>query len=181
MPKTTIKGAARELILDTTEQLFAEQGVEAVSLRAINAAAGVSPGVLHYHFGNRESLVTALLRRRMPALMARRREMLLAIKDQADISIASITRALVMPLAEFVLAGESGQRYIKLMAQLYADRCPQLDSVSRDCAADTTRLLPELLMRACPQLDRETISWRMAAANHAMLQTLAELTPAMRS
>ncbi len=47
-----IKGAARELILDTAEHLFAEQGVNAVSLRAINAAAGASPGVLHYHLSS---------------------------------------------------------------------------------------------------------------------------------
>ena len=48
-----IKGTARELILNAAEQLFAEQGVNAVSLRAINAAAGVSPGVLQAPAENR--------------------------------------------------------------------------------------------------------------------------------
>ena len=51
---STVKGEARQQILTVAETLFAEHGVDAVSLRKINAAAGVSPGVLHYHFGSRE-------------------------------------------------------------------------------------------------------------------------------
>ena len=40
----------REHLLDCAEELYAAQGVGAVSLRTIQAAAGLSVGSLRYHF-----------------------------------------------------------------------------------------------------------------------------------
>ena len=65
--------STREKLLDTAEELFAEHGLAGVSLRTINAEAGLSPAALHYHFGTQQALVEALLERRMPSLMERRR------------------------------------------------------------------------------------------------------------
>lgn len=62
---TADKQPTRDRILDQAERLFAERGIDAVSLRAINAAAGVSPGILHYHFGNREPLIESIISRRL--------------------------------------------------------------------------------------------------------------------
>ena len=67
--------SARERLLDCAERLFAEHGVGGVSLRGINAEAGLSPAALHYHFGSKEALVQALLERRMSSLMDRRAEL----------------------------------------------------------------------------------------------------------
>ncbi|MBP6382754.1 MAG: helix-turn-helix transcriptional regulator, partial [Pseudomonadales bacterium] len=52
-PRTDPSAQTRKRILDTAERLFGERGVAAVSLRDINRAAGISQGVLHYHFGGR--------------------------------------------------------------------------------------------------------------------------------
>jgi len=43
--------------MDAAERLFAERGIDAVSLRTINAEAGYSVAALHYHFGTRDGLV----------------------------------------------------------------------------------------------------------------------------
>jgi len=40
-------------ILDAAERLFAERGIESVSVRSILAAAGVNVALAHYHFGSR--------------------------------------------------------------------------------------------------------------------------------
>lgn len=175
----SIKGEARELILDSAERLFAEQGVEAVSLRAINAAAGVSPGVLHYHFGNREALVCELINRRMQPLMYKRRELITPLLASEQPAIEDVVRALVMPLAEFVLdGGEAGQRYLRINARLYAERSPLLEQASKRYLQDTSSHFPALLKKSCPQLSHSAIIWRLAAANNCLLQTLVELTPA---
>ena len=176
-----IKGAARELILNTAEQLFAEQGVNAVSLRAINAAAGVSPGVLHYHFGNRDALLEALIERRMQPLMQQRKAMLTVLMKQSSPPIDDVIAALVQPLADFVLnGGEHGQRYIQLIARLYMERCAVFEKVNARYVDSTTAMLPRLIYRACPHLSKASISWRLAAANNACLQTLAELSKPLR-
>ena len=63
------KRNAREDILNTAEELFAAKGIENVSLRAINAAAGYSAAALHYHFKTRENLLAALLTERQEPVM----------------------------------------------------------------------------------------------------------------
>ncbi|WP_258572938.1 TetR/AcrR family transcriptional regulator [Actinomadura parmotrematis] len=59
------QGSTRDRLLDAAERLFLEKGADRVSVRAINAAAGLNPGAAHYHFGSREGLVTALLEREL--------------------------------------------------------------------------------------------------------------------
>jgi len=51
----------RNAILCTARRLFAEQGVDRVSMDAIAAAAGVGKGTLFRRFGDRASLVRSLL------------------------------------------------------------------------------------------------------------------------
>jgi AcrR family transcriptional regulator len=48
-------------VLEAAAQLFAEQGVEAVSLDQIAAAAGVGKGTLFRRFGDKSGLAAALL------------------------------------------------------------------------------------------------------------------------
>src|SRR5947209_8686178 len=51
----------RQTILCTARRLFEEQGVDCVSMDAIALAAGVGKGTLFRRFGDRASLVRALL------------------------------------------------------------------------------------------------------------------------
>jgi AcrR family transcriptional regulator len=51
----------REAILDAAARLFRENGVEAVSMDAIAAAAGVGKGTLFRRFGDKSGLAVALL------------------------------------------------------------------------------------------------------------------------
>jgi len=54
---------SREAILKAAENLFAEQGFDAVSLGQIAAAAGLSRGTPSYFFGSKEHLYRAVLER----------------------------------------------------------------------------------------------------------------------
>lgn len=52
---------ARAKILAAAEQLFAEHGFAGVGIRQIAAAAGVNGAMIHYYFGNKESLYSAII------------------------------------------------------------------------------------------------------------------------
>jgi TetR/AcrR family transcriptional regulator, regulator of cefoperazone and chloramphenicol sensitivity len=47
---------ARARIRDAALRLFAERGIEGATIRDIAKAAGVSPGLVRYHFGSKEGL-----------------------------------------------------------------------------------------------------------------------------
>jgi len=55
-------GEARGRLLSAATDLFARKGYAATAVREIVAAAGVSPPVLYYHFGNKEGLFLELMR-----------------------------------------------------------------------------------------------------------------------
>ena len=69
-------GDTRQEILDAARALFAERGYDRTTLRAIGAAAGVDPALIHHYFGNKEGLFTASvslpvdLPRRLPEVIA---------------------------------------------------------------------------------------------------------------
>ena len=174
--KASARGEARESLLNTAEELFAQHGVDAVSLRNINAAAGVSPGVLHYHFGSREVLVLELISRHMSGLMAERESMLQALLSIERPAVRDIMAALVQPLARLALAGGvAGTRYVQFITRLYADRSPLLEEFT-ERYQDINRHYAELLRRALPAERPEVLDLKMAMANHAMLQMLSDLT-----
>lgn len=58
----------RELILDAARQVFAEEGLEGASLRAIADRAGYTPAALYFHFESKEALYAEVLRNSLSAL-----------------------------------------------------------------------------------------------------------------
>lgn len=167
--------STRERLLDCAERLFAERGLRGVSLRAINAEAGLSPAALHYHFGTQQALVEALLDRRMPALMARRSEMLDAIENSAaPPSVRQVLASLILPMAELLHAeGESGLRYVQLISRLHAEGDIDHAWVIGRHAGGVDRLAP-LLRAALPELPDATLMWRAKWSIDTMLFSLAQ-------
>lgn len=97
---------ARTQMIDAAERLAAEKGLAAMSLREVQAAAGQrNKSAAQYHFGSKEGLVAAIAAARMGAVGARRRELLDALG--AHPTRRELVEALVVPLADHVLAGRS--------------------------------------------------------------------------
>ena len=60
--KLTVSQQTREELILAAERLFSEFGIDAVSLRQINAAAGQrNSSAAHYHFGSKDALIAATL------------------------------------------------------------------------------------------------------------------------
>jgi AcrR family transcriptional regulator len=55
------KAETRALLLAAAADLFAEQGVDAVSIDAVAGAAGRTSGAVYAHFGSKQGLLLALL------------------------------------------------------------------------------------------------------------------------
>jgi AcrR family transcriptional regulator len=111
----------RDRILDAAERLYAEKGLEGVSLREVGDVAGQrNTGAVHYHFGGRDGLVEALFERRFASIDARRGELL----DQLDAEgrgddLAALVRVLVEPFTEGM--DGTGGYWVRFVARLHED------------------------------------------------------------
>jgi AcrR family transcriptional regulator len=170
--------STREKLLDCAEELFGSHGLEGVSLRTINTEAGLSPAALHYHFGSKAALLEALLDRRMPALMERRRKLL---DELSSSSVRPSTRevldTLIRPLVDLLAeSGEAGLRYLRLIHRLQADRDLDPQFVIDRWPGGVDRLVP-LLRKASPSLPVPLIQFRLSLVIEVMLRSLSQGTP----
>ena len=58
-----------EHILKAAQRVFAREGLQGASIRAIAREAGCDPALIYYHFENKESVFTTLLDRTIPPLV----------------------------------------------------------------------------------------------------------------
>jgi AcrR family transcriptional regulator len=108
---------ARRQILDAALELFAVSGISGTSLREIRLAANQrNAGALHYHFGDKEGLLRALLERELPLLVDRRRELLAEADD-----LRSVAAVFVQPFAEMATGTVHERRVVQFLSQLHDD------------------------------------------------------------
>lgn len=113
--------STREKILSTAESLFANRGVDAVSLQEINTAAQQrNRNATQYHFGNKEGLVQAILDKHIPAIAQQRAAMLGALENLQLWDVRSVARAFAHPLFNKLFDENGGQAFICINAQLLA-------------------------------------------------------------
>lgn len=105
----------QEQLIRAAERLFAERGIDGVSLRQISAAAGNrNNSAVQYHFGTRDRLVQAIFEHRLPHLHERR-AILAALHRPAD--LRSVVECHVLPILE---QGEQPDgHYLGFVAKLH--------------------------------------------------------------
>jgi AcrR family transcriptional regulator len=96
MTETVVDTKTR--ILDAAEKLFADKGFYATSLRDITAEAEVNLAAVNYHFQSKDSLIDAVIARRIAPINRRRLELLDAAGPHP--SLEQIVEAFVAPLLE---------------------------------------------------------------------------------
>ncbi|WP_220456621.1 TetR/AcrR family transcriptional regulator [Curtobacterium sp. ME12] len=163
------------MILDTAEQLFAEQGVRTVSNRQISEAAGQGNNTaVGYHFGSKTDLVAAIVRRHHEDIERRRDQMVTSLPTAP--TVEDWVACLVRPTAEHLEAlrrADGVSYYARLSAQLLAD--PELRNVIVGEAGEgtsvrevTTQLIqndssmPGQVRRERATISRQLITWGYA-------------------
>lgn len=123
----------RLALLRAAERLFAERGVDAVSLREVSAAAGqANNSAVAYHFGSREGLVDAILERHSAPIQARYDAQLELLARQGTVELRSVMEILVLPIVAKLDDPDGGREYLSLAAQLSVS--PHLPLASRPVA-----------------------------------------------
>ena len=104
MPEMAAGSDTRERMIEVAERLFAERGINGVSLREVGAAAGQrNTAAARYHFGTKQGLVDAIFEHRMTPINARRVAMLDEFdRDGRGHELHALTEAFVLPLSDML-------------------------------------------------------------------------------
>jgi AcrR family transcriptional regulator len=163
-PETT-----RARLVAAAEQLFAENGIDAVSLREINRAAGAKNAIaVQYHFQDRAGIVRAVLDKHGPDIEARRHAMLDQIEADGATDLRALAAALVRPAAAKLGDPDGGRHHLQIWAELVNRPRPRAEVSSEDDPAGSIHrwrmLVGPLLDPEAARLHRRFTAIRFSAA-----------------
>lgn len=167
--------AARRKLLDVAEHLFAEKGIDAVSLSSIARHANqLNASVMQYHFGSKTRLIEAILERRMEELNTRRSD-LIATVDLSDreTALRQIAEAMVLPFAEHLFL-EGGSSYLRFVAQVTFSADKSVFEMMRGRHDSAVRKIAELAQQVLSELRPEQVRHRLAVVTNLVLFTIGE-------
>ena len=119
MPATPGPATTRERLITAAERLFAEHGIDGVSLREVNRASGARNAIaVQYHFADRAGVVRAILAKHVPDVEARRHAMLDQYEADGHRDLRLLAAALVRPLAAKLTDPDGGPEFLQIYADL---------------------------------------------------------------
>jgi AcrR family transcriptional regulator len=145
----------RTRLITAAERLFAERGVDAVSLNEINRAAEQrNASALQYHFGDRAGLLKAVIDKHGPDVEVRRDVLLEQYRDSGVEDLRALAAALVLPPAAKLSDPDGGREYLRIYAELVNRPDPQFDVLMNEVIGTGI-----LTWRECvdPLLTRESV------------------------
>ncbi|GAB3628712.1 A-factor receptor protein [Pandoraea terrae] len=170
-------GDTKIRILDAAEDLFIEFGYEAMSLRQITSRAEVNLAAVNYHFGSKETLLQAMLARRLDRLNEERLALLTrceAAWPAPHLSCEHVLGAMFVPALAISHEPDAGGRaFLRLLGRVYADSSPFIREYLQRHYAPVFERFFEAFARALPHLPRQELGWRLHFALQALSGVLA--------
>jgi AcrR family transcriptional regulator len=162
---TIPESGSKRKLLDAAEQLFAEKGFEAVSVRDITQLAHANVAAVNYHFGSRENLLTMVMTRYMTPVNEERIARLDTLERKwsgKSVPLEEIIDALVRPFVGQVRKSELSERlFYKLMGRTFAQQGdglpPQIEEQLRNVVQRFTRAFA----KALPAVNADDLTWRI--------------------
>lgn len=164
----------REKILDAANKLFAERGVEGVSLRELTLKAGVNIAAVHYHFGSKDGILPELFARSSKPIVKWRLDLLEKVRRHPDGRpyLEDVLEAFLRP------ALQSGRRQNAAFVQLRARLALERDEAKRTVLGRTfdqsSQRFIEAIAEALPDLPRIELYWRFHFLMGSMFYTMAD-------
>lgn len=156
----------RSQILVEAERLFAERGVEAVSMRDIAKSAGVSVALLTYHFATKENLYHAVFDRHREVLEQR-----LARLNEIDLedpeALEQVIAAFVEPQMQLRESAQ-GLDFARLVAREAADPSSEARGIIEEFYDPMAQEFITAMQSALPEVPAERIRWGYLFAVGAM-------------
>ena len=167
----------RDKILDSAERMFAEGGYAATSLRSIMSDAGVNVAAVHYYFRSKESLLEAVLLRRVEPANEERLGALEAYEcslGERHLEVEKILEAFLYPTFRMAAdPDQGGYTFVRLLGRLQAES-DMLPTIVFARFGPVLLKFADALARALPNLPPRELFWRSRLAMGATAQILRD-------
>lgn len=175
--QTDSRTGTREALLLAGERLFAENGIDAVSLRQINTAAGQrNSSAAHYHFGSKDALVRAIFDYRMERVNRNRQTQLQAALAGHDgaLSVRQIVAILVNPIVDEISDSEGGSFYIRFLSQAIGHPQAKTSHYSESLLVDAAHVAYAQLRAAVRDIPEPILGQRFGLMWEMIIHSLAD-------
>ncbi len=164
-----------EKILEAAEQLFADKGFGATSLRSVVAAAGVNVAAIHYHFGSKEGLIRAVFARRLGPINAARIELLdkySAAAAPQPVPVEEIVEAFIRP-AFAITSREAKQSVLaRMFGRLHTEAGGTVHAILLEEIRELLVRFHTVLRQTLPELSETERVYRFSFVISAMAAVL---------
>ncbi len=179
MDRTSVPESGAKLrLVEAAEELFAERGFEAVSVRDITKRASMNIASINYHFGSRDGLVAGVMIRYITPINDERLARIEALERRwsgKSVPLEEILDAFVRPLATQVRKSELSERlFLKLVGRMFGEQASAMPPVVEEQFKQVVVRFVKALSKALPELAVDEILWRMHFVVGAMVHSMAQ-------
>ena len=155
-------------LLDAGELLFAEHGFAGASARDITAEAGTSLQAINYHFGSKEGLFRAVVRRIIEPINEAQQLQLGSLEaekgDAGTSSVSELIAVYAAPLTELLERDKArGQTVLRLLARVLAETGSSSEGTVLGEIEKTEARYLRAFARVLPRLSAAELWWRFQA------------------
>ncbi len=154
----------RNAILNAAETLFVKAGYDATSLRQITTAANVNLASINYHFGSKEELVRAVLKRRLEWINRERIRLLDRLEKEAapnPVKPSLIVDAFFGTLLRHASDPEHDANiFMRLLERTMTDPSNFIKTLFAQEYAEVVERYKTAFIRAMPDVPEVEIVWR---------------------
>ena len=153
--------STKDRILGAAEELFAQHGFAATSLRQVTGLAAVNIAAVNYHFGSKENLVNEVFRRRMDEMSAERLAALKTAIDKHPGELEPVLAAFIEPALALAQDRNGGGAFVRVIARAYAEHNESLRRFLSDQYGHVLRHFGKALAACLPGIDKDSLYWRL--------------------
>jgi len=165
----------RQRLLDAAERLFAEQGFDGTSLRAITTEAEANLAAVNYHFDSKEGLIAAVFKRRIEPLNRERlhllQEAVEAVAPQPP-ALEAVIRAFVAPPLRLHQGRAGSAPFARLIGRIFAEPS-EVKMLIVGQFRETAERFIAVFQQILPHLPRPELFWRVHFLVGGMAHTSA--------
>lgn len=170
-PRQARSEVTRQTMMQAAGKLFAKNGIENVTVRAIVEASGQkNESALQYHFGNRQGLIREIHKYWGAAISQRRA----AVISEMGLPATLRDIVVIMFTPSFSLATEdlAYRRYVKAFGHEIV--LSELPAITQVPARKGVKRLVEVLQHTLPHLSKETLDQRLDWAIRIASMSIAQ-------